>query len=150
MLDKLITLLLLHKLWTNTILNNAITWLPLFAAQGNVSLVSTAGGNGIQIRDTGFYQVSYGLTSTQNVIAIFQLQANGVPLETQYQIQTLPFNDNPTTTAATFSQMVSLTAIVQITTNPTTLSLVLTKLTSGTVSTTSGTNSTYFMVQKLH
>jgi len=83
-----------------------------------LSLVTVGGGNGVQIADTGFYQVTFGVAPKLPLLTLagaFQLKVNGV--------NTVP-NTVEFGLIASVSALYSETVIVNVTVNPSTLTLV--------------------------
>jgi copper(I)-binding protein len=100
-------------------------------AGSNISLPST--GN-VRIANTGYYSVTFGVMATAVSIATayqFQLRLAGAAAPVQQIIEFLQ--------PATEQDMYTMTTIVQITVNPTTLTLVNTAAASATLNNASNT-----------
>jgi hypothetical protein len=106
----------------------------------NLSLVNSGNATtpfaGIRIAATGFYQVSFGVAISSTTLTNIQLEVNGV---------SVPYGVLNLTAAA--QSMTSMTVIVPITTNPSTLTLIVSAAT--TLGPTAGTVTGYMTVVKL-
>jgi hypothetical protein len=84
-------------------------------ALGNVS--------GVTINDTGFYQVSFGVTVQQPTGTLSTFKLTGGSATSILNAECIPLFYSNTATSGLFGFMISNSVILQVTVNPTTLNL---------------------------